>query len=103
MALVATVTEALSLGDTKVLYYGTLAFDSSYPTGGEAVDLANNERIDVLIAQGNGYTFKLDSANQKLIAYQGDNTNAAAAPGIEVANAANLAAVTGVPFIAIGH
>lgn len=35
-------------------------------------------------ASANGYIYKYDEANNKIRIYQGDNTNAAAAPAVEI-------------------
>jgi hypothetical protein len=96
----------IPIGQTEHLYTGTIDFDSSYPTGGEALDLASNTRIETLIAQSkSGYVFEWDAANQKLLAYRQKDPAAAGGADIalpQVANATDLSAVTGVQFIAIG-
>lgn len=104
MAITVTVTNTEPLGNSTV-YFGTIALDNSYPTGGEAVDLGSNERIDRLEVTGgkSGYQFSWDSANQKLIVYQGDNTNAAAAPAVQVPNATDLSALSALEFVGFGQ
>lgn len=109
MAAVATILEDIPLGGTRHLYRGTIAMDSSYPTGGEALDPSANTRFDFLLAKGGGaaasglgYQFEWDAANQKLVATYGDNNNASDGPLIEVPNATDLSAQTAIPFIAIG-
>jgi hypothetical protein len=85
------------------IYHGQITLDSSYPTNGEPIDLALNERIDVMICeQKNGYTFEWDADNQKLKVFRGDNANASPAPGVEVSNAVDLSAVTAIDWIGIG-
>jgi hypothetical protein len=83
-----------------------LAFDSSYPTGGEPLSAAAcgfDRSIDFLIAEpAAGYTFEYDHTAGTLIARRGDNANASAAPAVEVANAVNLSTVTGVRAFAYG-
>lgn len=84
-----------------------IAFDNSYPTGGEPFDAAAEVRskgnfdktptvIGVMIESKGGYVFTYDRANAKILAYYGDYDPAAAAPLAEVPNETNLAAVTGV-------
>lgn len=103
MAASATLIKSKKLESGFTLYVGTIALDSSYPTGGEAIDLALNERIDVLICENHtGYMFKWDASTQQLLVYRGDNTNAAAAPGVQVSNTVDLSALTAVNFIAVG-
>jgi hypothetical protein len=80
-------------------------FDSSYPTGGEALTAADVglraiETLDV-VEVPDGYTFSYDRTNSKLQAFYGD-ANASDAPAVEVANAADLALVNG-RFIARGN
>ena len=110
MAAVATVHDSWDLGGNLTGYIGTIALDSSYPTGGEAIDLGGNENIQYLSAQpdgtaagGAGYKPEFNRATQSLLMFQGDNTNAAAAPAIQVPNATNLAGITALPFFAIGQ
>lgn len=107
MALAFTKTRSDVVG-TKRVVYGTLAFDSSYPTGGESITLAGTtgttglRRVDsVTVKFNSGYLFTYtptDSVSGKVLAYQGDNTNAAAAPLIQVANTTDLSALTAVPI-----
>lgn len=85
---------------------GTLAFDSSYPTGGESVPrslLGLLKFDDVRIGPKAGYLFEWDDTNQKVKVYQGDNDNAADAPLIEVADTTDLSALTAVPISALGY
>ena len=124
---------------SKRTVIGTIAFDASYPTGGESLTAANLGlgTIDQLrVFPKNGYVFEYDYTNSKLLAYsQGittgatgaaDSTSGAlvlddtAAEGVvramgtsasttyklgglkEVASTADLSAVTGVRFEAVG-
>jgi hypothetical protein len=77
-----------------------IAFDASYTTGGLALTKAQlgfSKAPDwVEISPKQGYTFEYVPATEKVKVYQGDNTNVAAAPGIEVANATNLSALVDV-------
>jgi hypothetical protein len=84
----------------------TIAFDSSYPTGGEPLtkgDLGFSAAPTVVeIEPKSGYVFEYDFTNEKILAYYGDNNNASDGPLIEVPNATNLATITGVKIRAVG-
>ena len=72
-----------------------VAFDASYPTGGEGLTAANLDldSIDLVIAPpAGGYVFEYDYTNSKLLAYYG-NYDAADGPLIEVPNATDLALI----------
>lgn len=66
-----------------------ITFDSSYPTGGEALDLttyvSNIETVGIEVS--GGYVFQYDRSNKKVLAYE---AGADAAALDEVANATNL-------------
>lgn len=97
-----TASETIELGGTFALIVGTIALDSSYPTGGESLDLASNDRVDYLFASPkSGYSFDWDAANQKLVARYADYDAVADGPLIEVPNTTNLSTVTGVTFWAL--
>jgi hypothetical protein len=103
MAAVATISKSQQLASGLNVYVGTIALDSSYPTGGEAIDHADVERFDViLVAGGGGYIFEWDAPNQKLKLMIGDNNNAADAVAVEAANATDVSALTALPFVAVG-
>lgn len=84
------------------LVRGTITFDSSYPTGGEAVAVASLgltalTRLDVFPGLGSsttGYVPVWDgsTSSPKVLALMGDNNNASDGPLIEVANTTNLSA-----------
>ena len=104
MAATATVQTTVEIGGSKRLYYGTIAFDSSYPTGGEAIDVGSNERLDVVFcgtypSATVGYLFSWDAANQKLRAHRTDQVDD---PAEEVPDTTDLSALTSIPFLAIG-
>lgn len=88
-----TETSAMSLGQSKALCFGTFAFDSSYPTGGEAFDAAGDVGYDNLwvTSTAAGYLATLDKTNQKIIMYQ---QSAATSALTEVPNATNLSTVS---------
>jgi hypothetical protein len=100
MAAVVTLTKHVSLGDTEKLYWGKIAFDSSYPSGGELIAIPGVEKIDVLIAQGlSGYGFEWYESGQKLVATRTDQVDD---PEEQVPDTMDLASLTAIPFIAIG-
>lgn len=82
----------------------TLAFGDgalTYPAGGVPLTAAKlgtpNEIVSLVFldaANANGFLYKWDKANNKLRIYQGDNTNAAAAPAVELATSATPAAAS---------
>lgn len=103
MAAVVTVAGTEPLGERN-LYWGTIALDASYPTGGEALDVSGNESFDIVLCTHNGgYSFDFVKSSQKLIAYYADNNNASDGPQIQVPDTTDLSAITAIPFIAIGQ
>ena len=66
-----------------------ITFDSSYPTGGEALDLtayvSNIETVGIEVS--GGYVFQYDRSNKKVLAYEAGADGAALD---EVASATNL-------------
>lgn len=85
---------------------GTIAFDASYPTGGEATtDISGHftELLGVIFESKSGYTFSYDYTNNKVLAYVGDNDAVADGPQAQVADTTDLSAVTGVRFLAFGY
>jgi len=83
----------------------TVAFGDgakTYPAGGiplsglSAAGFPNQILAIELVDDGsaNGYLYKIDLANKKLRIYQGDNANAAAAPGVELTGSAAPAATS---------
>lgn len=69
-----------------------ITFDSSYPTGGEALDLTEYvSNIDTAnIEVSGGYVFAYDRTNKKVLAYEAGADGTALD---EVANATNLSSV----------
>lgn len=99
-----TITSRKSLPKRRSHIFSLTFGDGAltYPSGGvplpdfhgfgfarfmEAIDLIDQ-------ASANGFTYKWDQTNNKLRIYQGDNTNAAAAPAVELTTAATPAAAT---------
>ncbi len=106
MALTNTVIggRAESMGSKRFAIVN-VAFDSSYPTGGESLLPADVgfQTFDLVLAEPSaGYTFEYDHATSKLLARRGDNDNAGDAPSVEVANTVDLSGVTGVRVLVIG-
>jgi hypothetical protein len=108
MATIVAEEDIGDLGQGEHLYLVAVAFDSSYPTGGEALDLAANRNLKRLILQSTaGYVFSWDQANQKIKVYiTKDPGNAGGADVVlqQVANATDLStALANVEGIAIGN
>lgn len=82
------------------LQVGTLAFDDSYPTGGEPVDFGFTPTI-VLLQPASGYVFEYDADNGQVLAYYADYDATADGALIQVANATDLSAVSTV-YLALG-
>lgn len=103
MALVVTQVARVS-EDDLVQSFVTLAFDSSYPTGGEAIT-ANavklNKILGAIIPGNKGYTFEMDLTNLKVLAYWVD-TSIDGSPMLEVADTTTLVAITAAPAIFYG-
>lgn len=87
---------------------GTAAFDASYPTGGESLSglaaacglsLIN----DAKFFPHEGFVFEWDSANAKVLAYYGDNNNAADGALIQVPNTTDLSGQAAVQFVVRGY
>jgi len=75
------------------VYIGTVLFDSSYPTGGEAVEFGFTPEF-VIAEPTAGYVFTWDYTNEKLLAYRYDYDAVADGVAIQVADTTNLSAVT---------
>lgn len=106
MALTYSSVTRTVMGTQQVVE-GLMAFDSSYPTGGEAFSLAGVgvTRLDQLdVFPGGGYVFEWDrsTTSPKVLAYYGDNNNASDGPLIQVPDTTNLSTVTNVRFRARG-
>ena len=96
MALTITVNKRGIIGDLRYADI-SLAWDSSYPTGGESLTPADAgfDSFHVVTAhQKSGYTFEMDYTNNKLLAYYYDYNGSADAAAIQVANAVDLSGVT---------
>ena len=72
----------------------TLTFDSSYPTGGEALAATGveaTEIVHVIAPMTSGYVFQWDQANLKLLAYYADYNAVGDGALIQVPNTTDLA------------
>ncbi len=75
----------------------SIAFDSSYPTGGEAFSFPGMNVLEHVFIEGTGtYYFVYDYANNKILAYTH-------ADGEQVTDAADLSALTAVKALVIGY
>lgn len=82
-------------------YFGSVAFDSSYPTGGESISLPFTPVL-VIIAPTSGYVFEWDYDNNKIKAFYADYDAVADGVLIEVADTTDLSALDDVRFVAFG-
>lgn len=104
------VRPPLMFGPRPVAFWtGTIAFDSSYATGGESLDFTSagldmfRTVLGVLVETKSGYLFEYDYTNKKVKAYRFDYDAVADGAAIEVANTTDLSAVTGVRVFAWGY
>lgn len=71
----------------------------TYPTGGipltgSKMGLANAVLEVIPYGSVNGFLYKYDQVNNKIMIFQGDNANASPAPGVELSGAATPAAAS---------
>lgn len=95
MAATVKNIKTFALGNTGAMIVGEIAFDNSYPTGGESITIPNAEYVhDLAVTAEGGYTFPWDKSTSapKVLAYSGSS---------QVANATDLSALTSVRFRAI--
>lgn len=101
----AKIARRLGRNSPQGFISGSIAFDSSYPTGGEAdTDLAAKFRTlqQVNIMSEDGYVFHWDKTNSKVMAYYADNDGASDSALIQVANTTDLSGITAARFTAFG-
>jgi hypothetical protein len=97
MGVTVTPLEAPRAEGNRRKVRATVLFDSSYPTGGEAVTAQSfglSEIFDLTVLDAAGYDPAYDAPNKKIVMRWGDNNNAADAPGVQVADTTDLSAVT---------
>lgn len=82
---------------------GTLAMDSQYATGGEAITFPDMARqvMAVIIQPKGGYVFDYDIDNKKVIAYMQSSNVAGALT--QVASSSDLSSLSNVPYVAFGY
>ena len=85
---------------------GSIAFDTSYPTGGEAATLITKyfttvKRL-ILDAGGTGYVVSYDAANDKIMAWYADYDAVADGILIQIPDTTDISAITAANFLAIG-
>jgi hypothetical protein len=85
---------------------GTITFDSSYPTGGEALlptDVGLSSKVEFIsVSPAGGYIFEYDYSNEKVKAFNPTSDVTAPTVAKEVANSSNLSTVTA-RYIAFGY
>src|SRR4051812_13652486 len=93
MATTLTEAKAIPIGQGQALCFGTLLFDSSYPTGGEVIDATGDLGYSDFWITGtsSGYLASWAPSTQALIMYQ---QSAATSALTQVPNATDLSAVT---------
>lgn len=87
---------------------GTIDFDTSYPTGGESITLADFKLTGiyyVVFQPTAGYFFEWDYTNKKVKVFYivASALSPAAAAATEVSNATDLSALTGVRYRVFGY
>lgn len=109
MTVTTNVVRRDTLGGTMFRVVD-LTLDNSYPTGGWAITPqmagfgTNGSVIHVYgISSKDGYSLGWDEVNKKLKVFQGDNTNAASAPGVELPNASAVMNGKVVRALVIGY
>jgi hypothetical protein len=98
MAATLTVTESVPLGTSKVLDYGVVTLDNSYPTGGEAIDATGDLGYDTMIFESSTVVLQWDKANQKVVAFWGNAGTASVLPEV---TATTYLSTVAAQFIAI--
>lgn len=111
MAIATSIIRRDTLGSLEYRVVD-ITLDNSYPTGGwavsaQAVGFGLNGQIlgEIGGAIKDGYMLQYDQVNNKIKVFQGDNANAGAAPGVELANASAVmnGKVVRMAFIGLGH
>ncbi len=99
MALVFTNTSRWKEGKfTKCK--GTVAFDSSYPTGGEDYSAGLGTKVVHLeVSPSAGYVFSTDYTNKKILAYYADYSTSTDAALIQVPDTTDISGITAANYI----
>src|SRR5690349_8178099 len=95
MAIAAiTIDDEFDLGGTALLGIGTFTPDSSWLAAGEVIDITGRGTIrSARFESKGGYIFRFDKASQSVLAYYGDNNNAADGPLIAVPDTTDISAI----------
>jgi hypothetical protein len=105
MALTVSVNRTDTVGRYTKYKTGTIQFDSSYPTNGEALSPSSvglSSKIEFIsVSPAAGLVFEYDYSGDKLKAIWPTTDATAPAAGEEVANTTDLSSVT-CNFIAFG-
>jgi hypothetical protein len=104
MALTIVVQDTYVAGNKRHTR-GTMAFDDSYPTAGEAFTARQfglSVVEQVVIPPHLGYTIEADLSASKMLVYYADYDAGADGPAIEFPDQTSLAALTGVRWSAVG-
>lgn len=91
--------------EQRRMHVVTIALDSSYPTGGEALTAAQVglTRIDhAILGTEDGFVFRWDQANSKIMAYYADYDAVADGALIEVPDTTDISSVTALLGIFFG-
>ena len=89
MAATLTVQKTVTVGEYAIDFF-TIAMDSTYPSGGEAIDATGDLGYFAVNFDGpstNGYTAKWVASSQKIKVFYGDYSNASDGPMVENATA----------------
>lgn len=92
--MAATLTEEwrIPIGQSRSLCGGTVTMDSSYATGGEAIDATGDLGYEKMFFEQGTVILSWDKANQKVFATWGNAGSASVLP--EVTSTTDLSAVT---------
>lgn len=110
MALVITkdVPRVERISRNLGMLIGSIAFDSSYPTGGESLtDISKYFKTDLHVSfiSDSGYVFMWNKTDDKVLAYITKDPGDAGGADVvlqEVGNTGDLSGLTAVRFIAVG-
>ena len=98
-------TRIMGGAGNRNIYICDIDFDTSYPTGGEALAPATvgMQSFDlVMVAPDAGYVFEFDYTNNLLLAYWADNDAGSDTALVQVADTTNLSGVANARALIIG-
>lgn len=106
MAVSVSVNRTDTVGRYTKYTTGTITFDSSYPTGGEALlpaDVGLSSKVEfITVSNASGYTFEYDYANNKVKAYWPTTDSTAPNVAKQVTNGTSLSTVVA-NYVAFGY